>query len=172
MFFTGILLSIAIMYDWKYYRIPNWLIGIGLAGSLCYQIFVNEGHGVLSFLAGTFICFLIMFPFSLLRMFGAGDVKLVMVIGSLLGVSFTIKFLVVAFVMGAVISLGKMLKHQNLGVRLQYLANYFYVICTTRRLVKYGQGTLQRQEESTIRFSIPMGLAFVYMLVKHTCFGK
>lgn len=106
-----------------------------------------------------------MFPFSMLRMFGAGDVKLVMVIGSLFGVAFTIKYLVAAFVIGAAISLGKMLKHQNLGVRLQYLANYFYVICTTKRLVKYGQGTLQQQEESVIHFAIPMGLAFLYMVV-------
>ena len=171
MLFTGMLLSIAIVYDWKYYRIPNWLIGIGLAAGFCYQIIVNGSHGVLSFLTGAFVCFLIMFPFSMLRMFGAGDVKLLMVIGSFFGVSFTIKFLVVAFIIGAAISLGKMLKHQNLGVRLQYLANYFYVICTTKRLVKYEQGTLQQQEESVIRFSIPMGLAFIYMLVRNKYFA-
>ena len=165
MLFTGILLGIAIIYDWKYYRIPNWLIGIGLAGGFCYQIFVNGSRGVLSFLTAAFVCFLIMFPFSMLRMFGAGDVKLLMVIGSFFGVSFTIKYLVAAFIIGAAISLGKMLKHQNLGVRLQYLANYFYVICTTKRLVKYGQGTLQQQEESVIHFAIPMALAFLYMVV-------
>ena len=60
--FTGILLSIAILYDWKYYRIPNWLIGIGLAGSFVYQILANGGHGILSFFIGVLVCFLIMFP--------------------------------------------------------------------------------------------------------------
>ena len=92
--------------------------------------------------------------------------KLVMVIGSLYGISFTIKYLIAAFVIGAVISLGKMLKHQNLGVRLQYLANYFYVICTTKRLVKYGQDRIEEQEESVIHFAIPLGLAFLYMVIK------
>ena len=142
------------------------MIGIGLTAGFFYQIIVNGSHGVLSFLTGAFVCFLIMFPLSMLRMFGAGDVKLVMVIGSFYGVSLTIKFLVVAFIMGAAISLGKMLKHQNLGVRLQYLANYFYVICTTKRLVKYGQDRIEEQEESVIHFAIPLGLAFLYMVIK------
>lgn len=129
-----------------------------------FHLVFYGSQGLRDFLVGAGICFLLMFPFSLLRMFGAGDVKLLMVVGSLYGISFTMEYLFVAFIIGAGISLCKMRKHQNLGFRLQYLANYFSFIWTKKKLIRYQDDTMQ--EESGIHFAIPMGLAFLYMMAK------
>lgn len=157
---NGILLLIAMWYDWKSYRIPNQLILVGLGTSFLYQCFYHKGAGIESWLLGIGISFLIMFPFSLVRMIGAGDVKLTMVIGGFLGLRVTIKILCIAFIIGAVFSLGKMLWHRNLLYRLQYLANYTFMVVARRKIMRYQEADGEIDEKIVIRFAIPMAIAF------------
>lgn len=163
--FNGILLLIAMWYDWKCYRIPNRLILIGLGVSFLYQSFFYRGEGIETWFLGIGISFLILFPFSLVRMIGAGDVKLAMVIGGFWGYTITIKILCIAFIIGAVISLGKMLWHRNLFYRLQYLANYTCMVIATRKITKYMEAE-QIDKKNVIHFAIPMAAAFFAVVGK------
>lgn len=163
--FNGILLLIAMWYDWKCYRIPNRLIWVGLGISFLYQYFYYKGEGIETWLWGIGISFLILFPFSLVRMIGAGDVKLAMVIGGFWGHTVTIKILCIAFIIGAIISLGKMLWHRNLLYRLQYLANYTFMVFARRKIIKYIE-TEEIDEKTVIHFAIPMAIAFFAVALK------
>lgn len=81
------LLSVAAVIDYRSYRIPNWLTFSGAAIGLLYSAF-NPGltnHGLLWSLAGLGIGFIVMLPMYALRIMGAGDVKLMAMVGSLLG---------------------------------------------------------------------------------------
>lgn len=163
--FNGILLLIAMWYDWKCYRIPNQLIWVGLGVSFLYQSLYYKGEGIETWLLGIVVSFIILFPFSLVRMIGAGDVKLAMVIGGFWGYIITIKILCIAFIIGAVISLGKMLWHRNLFYRLQYLANYTFMVIARRKIMKYIE-TEEIDKKTVIHFAIPMAIAFFAVAIK------
>jgi prepilin peptidase CpaA len=81
------LLVAAAAIDVRKHRIPNWLTLSGLVFGLGYSAFVPFylQHGFLFSLGGAAIGFGILFPMWLLRMLGAGDVKLMAMTGALLG---------------------------------------------------------------------------------------
>jgi prepilin peptidase CpaA len=82
------LLVAAAAIDVRRQRIPNWLTLSGIGFGLLYSAFVPfwGKHGVLWSLGGAGIGFGVLFPMWLLRLIGAGDVKLMAMVGALLGV--------------------------------------------------------------------------------------
>lgn len=81
------LLVAAATIDVRRHRIPNWLTLSGLVFGLGYSVFVPfyMRHGFFFSLGGAAIGFGVLFPMWLLRMLGAGDVKLMAMTGALLG---------------------------------------------------------------------------------------
>jgi prepilin peptidase CpaA len=80
------LLAIAAVTDFRTFRIPNWVTGGGIAFALVYSLFTPIGGPSLSgALGGMLLGFLITVPMYALRTMGAGDVKLVAMIGAFLG---------------------------------------------------------------------------------------
>jgi prepilin peptidase CpaA len=81
------LLVTAAVIDIRRRRIPNWLTVSGLVFALGYSAFVPFylNHGFLWSLGGAATAFGILFPMWLLRVLGAGDVKLMAMTGALLG---------------------------------------------------------------------------------------
>lgn len=147
-------------HDMISYRVPNLLIVVGLISGATWQIFLHGANGWFIWLVDVGIIWLVMVPFSVLRMFGAGDVKLFMVIGGFLGKAFTIQYAVIALFVGAIFSIGKMLLHRNLLNRLRYLASYLFIIFAGRRWMKYELDT-SKEKEAVIPFVVPMTVAYV-----------
>jgi prepilin peptidase CpaA len=81
------LLVTAAAIDMRRHRIPNWLTMSGLGFALAYSAFVPFylKHGFLWSLGGAATGFGVLFPMWLLRIMGAGDVKLMAMAGGLLG---------------------------------------------------------------------------------------
>ncbi|PQP02230.1 prepilin peptidase [Massilia phosphatilytica] len=81
------LLVTAAAIDARRHRIPNWLTVAGLVLGLGYSAIVPFylTHGFLWSLGGAAIGFGVLFPLWLLRILGAGDVKLMAMTGALLG---------------------------------------------------------------------------------------
>src|SRR5438552_10022495 len=80
-----LLVSTAAIYDVRFRRIPNWLVLIGLLLGLGFNVFLFEWRGLRLSLLGLGLASLIYFPLYLLRGMGAGDVKLMMALGSMVG---------------------------------------------------------------------------------------
>lgn len=71
------LLFCAAVIDWGYFKIPNWLTVPGmLIGLIMQGVFGLEGFLLALFLAGSL---------TLLGLWGGGDAKLLIVVGSFLG---------------------------------------------------------------------------------------
>jgi prepilin peptidase CpaA len=81
---AGVVL-VAAFYDIRFRRIPNWLVLTALLFGLALNGFLFSGAGLKSSAQGIGLAFAIYFPLYLLRGMGAGDVKLMMAIGSLVG---------------------------------------------------------------------------------------
>ncbi|WP_370279038.1 prepilin peptidase [Pontibacterium sp.] len=78
-------LVIAVISDLRRHRIPNWLTFWTLLGGLMLQFAFIGYDGLLSGLAGAGMGLVLLIPFYLLGGMGAGDVKMMAAVGTLLG---------------------------------------------------------------------------------------
>lgn len=106
-----LILVIAVYMDFKCYKINNKLIIIGMCiGSL--HNFVFQGlYGLISSLLGGIAPIGLLFFLYISSVLGAGDIKLFAVVGSFAGISFCIQSIAIAFSIGAIISLVKMVRY-------------------------------------------------------------
>lgn len=132
-----LLLLVAVATDIRRHRIPNVLVLTGLIAGTAFQcIPYQDGtflsapfpdSGLVTALAGIAIGFFCPLPLYLLRAMGAGDVKLLMVVGAFLGPAQTFAALVLSFVMGGVLALGMALYR---GSFVTIIANLRFMLVT------------------------------------------
>jgi prepilin peptidase CpaA len=79
------LLTLAAWQDLRSHRIPNLLTGSGVVFGIACQAFFLGAGGMVSSIGGMLTGFAVFIPFYLLRAMGAGDVKLMAMVGAWLG---------------------------------------------------------------------------------------
>jgi prepilin peptidase CpaA len=137
---TGVLLSLltlAAVIDYRTYRIPNWLTLSGAAFGLIYGA-INPGvldQGFLWSLSGLAFGFIVMLPTYVLKVMGAGDVKLMAMVGAFLGLNATFYAVLCTFIVGGIASIGFAIFHRALS---RLLANVKNIINTV--LVSWAGG--------------------------------
>ena len=101
------LLVIASVSDYRTHKIPNWLTAGGIVFALIYSAAVpfSRDHGFLWALGGLLLGFVIMLPCYLLRIMGAGDVKLMAMVGAFLGVTDILPAVIFSFITGGIAAL-------------------------------------------------------------------
>ncbi len=144
-------LGVALGTDLTAGKISNRLILSGISGALVFQAVANGGDGVLSVTAGSVglwaaftgmtVGFVALFPLYLLRAMGAGDVKLMMVVGAFLGPLQTFGVVVLTFVVGGVLALAMALWQRSLG---QTMTNLRFML--TSSMVRAAGGESPRLE--------------------------
>lgn len=77
----------AAVYDFRFRRIPNWLVVTGLGTGLALNTVLGGWGGLRLSLAGFGVGFGIYFLLYMVHAMGAGDVKLMGAVGSLVGMS-------------------------------------------------------------------------------------
>lgn len=122
-----VLLVYAAVIDVRSHRIPNRLVLSGLGFALLYSVVVPfwGEHGFLWALGGAAIGFGVLFPLWLLRMMGAGDVKLMAMTGALLGVDAVQTALVGTLAAGGIFALAFALRHRRIGQMLANIGRMF-----------------------------------------------
>jgi prepilin peptidase CpaA len=117
---TGVLfalLIVASVSDYRTYKIPNWLTLSGVAFGLAYNTAVplSPHAGFLWAFGGLVLGFLVMLPLYALRAMGAGDVKLMAMVGAFLGVSDAFHAVIFVFIAGGIAALAFALFNKALG---------------------------------------------------------
>jgi len=79
------ILAVAVYFDLRYRRIPNALIVVGLAVAAIVALQGPALAGVMAATGGLLIGGAVFLPFFALRMLGAGDVKLMSLVGAFVG---------------------------------------------------------------------------------------
>lgn len=100
-----ILLTVAAWCDVTSYRIPNLLIGIGLVVGLLIRLSFGGVTELLPGLQGLLVGIAVLLPLYLLRGMGAGDVKLMGLVGVFLGPLHVLGALFGTLLVGGVLSL-------------------------------------------------------------------
>jgi prepilin peptidase CpaA len=162
----GILIGVfivAVFMDLKYYRIPNKLIIFGIVSGLIYSVYNYSYHSLFQSLLCMAVIFVAFFPFYILGGLGAGDIKLFLMTGCFIRNGSLLNFILVTMIIGAVISVVKMIAFKESRQRLVYLGRY------VRRAAL--NGTVERYEidrtnrKAVIRMAIPAFVSLILMCV-------
>jgi prepilin peptidase CpaA len=127
---TGILLALMVLaavVDARHYRIPNLITGAGMVLGLL--VTMVEGPGTLiglgRGLAGLALGLVALLPLYVLSIAGAGDVKLMAMVGAFLGVPDVLPALLFVIVTGGVLALGVAIRR---GLTRRTIANLVLLV--------------------------------------------
>ena len=160
MIVLSVIVSIAAVTDILIYKIKNMIIICGLIFGFYFQISENGKAGIFYAAAGIVlpvICLWLLFYF---RAIGAGDIKLLSVVGCFIGPVKVMDCILYAIAIGGVLSLGKMLYRQNIIERFRYLFGYFHRRLQTGSYEPYCDDTKDK-EEYAIHFSMAILISVV-----------
>lgn len=171
-------LSAAVVTDLRDRHIPNALVLSGLALGFFFQSAAPEGYGLfdrnwggvgaLKGLYGSLAGLAMFLPFYILRTLGAGDVKLLAMLGVWFGPHPMIGVALLTFLCGGVLALGVALLTGSLR---QALGNIRFMLTDTLvRVMVSGRGTMPAPAKTTGRLpyviAIASGAALEVVLLK------
>lgn len=158
------LLIAAAAIDVRTLRIPNWLTmggavtGLVLGAAVPWQWLgpVWALQGLLWSLAGLAVALAILLPLRMLRVMGAGDVKLAAMVGAFLGVQQIVQALLCVFIAGGVLALVFALRHRMLRQVVVHM-NELVQSMSVAAFVGVRGGTSVSQHWAAVR--LPYGVA-------------
>lgn len=109
-----LLVAVAMVFDVKSHRIPNWLVFFGALLGLAYQTFSTYGIGAMASIQGLAVGLAAFMPLYLLRAMGAGDVKLMAMVGTYLGPLSTLGAVLTVFIAGGVLAMAAAVRNRAL----------------------------------------------------------
>ena len=161
-----ILLFVAVVWDLRTERIPNGWICTGLAAGVVLFLSPLSVLEPKAFFLGFLIPFLIgWIPFRM-RAVGAGDIKLFFVIGCLNGGEDVFYCIFLSFLLGAGLSLSRLLSLRQLKASLINCFQYFFNTLVQKKIQTYpGTG----EKSHTIHFSVAIFLGYITWLGVKVC---
>lgn len=132
---TGVLMALLIaaaVIDWKTLRIPNWLTlgGIVTAFVVNAVAAASPWSGLGSATAGLAVGLLLLLPLWLVRILGAGDVKLMAMVGAFVGPWAALNSTLYAAIAGGIVALLVALSKGSLGRLVQNVHFLLSVVLT------------------------------------------
>jgi prepilin peptidase CpaA len=115
--------TVAAVIDVRQHRIPNWLTYPAMVMGIVLRWSFFGWRGLGSALAGCLLAGGIVFLFYLVRAMGAGDVKLLAAIGSLLGPSDVVVVLAATAISGGVLALFYVIFRRRVGATLRNMGS-------------------------------------------------
>ena len=133
------LLIAAIYTDLRWARIPNWLTFSAMGIGLLMQAWVGGLYGVLFSLAGLGVGMGLFLFLYACRAIGAGDVKLMAAIGSIVGPAGALSVAILSVLAGGLYALGAMTYQWGLAATSRKLAFATYGTFMTGRATGVGE---------------------------------
>lgn len=142
------------------YKIRNPVIIAGWVTALCLNTVTNGFYGILNTVFCIIITILIGFPVFMTGGIGAGDIKLLSVIGGIYGLAFLGKVTLLFLVMAGVVSLVELIRKRALITRVRAFIYYLLHIRT-------AQGKYYQRERDGNGFTICLApiMAAAYFII-------
>lgn len=158
-----LMVTIAAIYDIQFRRIPNWLVLTGLVISLIIHVTFNEFYGFKFWGYGMLTGFALFLPLYALRAMGAGDVKLMAMVGSFLDAGSAIGVVLTTLVVGGVLSIVVALRN---GVLRQAISN-IHTQLTLTMFKKLSGGNAQLEQLPSSAGNLPYAVAIAMGTLIH-----
>lgn len=149
-------IALAILHDIREYRIKNYIPLCFISFGFLYQLSWGGPAALCAGLLGLVIPFLLLFPLYVLKMLGAGDIKLLCSLGLLLGPGDILLSILYSFLSGGFLALLLMACRKNLHIRLRQVLSYFTSCVLTMSMMPYEE--VDRRHQARMHFSIPIAL--------------
>ena len=107
MLFVYALVGAAVIMDYKYFKIPNSLNLWGLVSAIFLILFLHDQYNFYRIAIGLVVPFILLYPVFIIGGIGAGDIKLLCVIGTVIGIRSSIRFTVICFIIAGIIGILK-----------------------------------------------------------------
>lgn len=163
----ALLLLVAVRQDMRSYRIPNSVVFWGAGLGLLLNTVMPEGFGfantlpggvgILDALAGLAIGLVALLPMYMLRAMGAGDVKLMAMVGAFLGSDDVVAAILATFIAGGVLSIVYAWK---IGVLRRTLQNIHFILYSNAvKVVGGGLPSLDDAPVTAAKFPYAIAIA-------------
>lgn len=119
-----VLLVIATLTDLKWGKIHNALSFSFLGTGLVCQFFLVSSNAFHQGLLAVAVAFILFFPLWILRVFGAGDVKLLMAVGAWTDIPTVLRIAAVSIVIGTLVGLVVLIRKRGLKGGLLSIGNH------------------------------------------------
>lgn len=154
-------LIVAAIYDFRDFRIPNWLNASGAVVTLILAYI--SGMKVSEITAGVLIVLFSCGILFYIGCLGGGDVKLLMVCGISIGWGMP-QFLALAFICNGIYAVIFLWKRKNFHLRLLRLFQYVTQCINSKRLLVYETGEEDSVKDGIIHFSFGILAAYIIYL--------
>lgn len=155
----GILLVTSVFFDICYHRIPNLLLLFFFLSGLLLPFFIRTcALWSLDSVLGFLFPVISLYGLFYIRGLGAGDIKLLAVIGYYTGVSRILRILFFSMAIGAVYGMILVIYQGSLRQRWNSLVNYVISAYRTGRIDTYPSHSSKIRQLS---FSIPIATAYL-----------
>jgi prepilin peptidase CpaA len=158
----GLTLGIAVFTDWREHKIYNKLLVPAFFTALFLHTFHGGISGLTSSLLGAAIGFALLLLPYLMGGMGAGDVKLLAVIGAFGGAWFVIISILYGAVIGGVISLFLLVRRKALGNTLKHFLLFVPILQKPQHLNEAMNNV--RQERFPYGIAIALGTLIALFL--------
>ena len=162
------LLRVAAWFDLQERRIPNWLVLTGLISSICIQLLFSSGS-LSAWGLGMLVGFGLFLPLYLVHAMGAGDVKLMAMVGGFLGPAGAAGVALTTLVAGGILAVGVALWS---GALRHTVANVRILVTQTIFKTLHG-GSVQLDAPPNSAGNLPYAVAiavgtFAHLVLAHS----
>lgn len=157
------ILCMAVFFDFRYRKIPNQLIVIGILFSITQWILhepIRQITNQLPLMIIPIICF---YPIFKIGAMGAGDIKLYCLLCFYLSLEQFLNVFFMSFFISAIFSLVKMLYLGNIFNRFCYLMTYLSTCISNKKVIPYYQNN-KNKFMSTITLSLPILISAILVI--------
>ena len=159
-----LLLAIAVVFDVKSHRIPNWLVFSGALVGLAYHALSSYGMGAMASVQGLAVGLAAFMPLYLIRAMGAGDVKLMAMVGAYLGPASAFGAVLTVFIAGGVLSMAAAIRNRALP---RLVENLRFIMADMSMKMMVGGAGAQVDAVPVSAGKLPYALAIATGTVMH-----
>jgi prepilin peptidase CpaA len=151
-----LLLAIAVVFDVRSHRIPNWLVFSGALAGLAYHALSSYGMGAMASAQGLAVGLTAFMPLYFIRAMGAGDVKLMAMVGAYLGPLSAFGAVLTIFIAGGVLAMAAAIRNRAMP---RLYENLRFIMADMSMKMMAGGGAAQIDAVPVSAGKVPYALA-------------
>jgi prepilin peptidase CpaA len=146
--------------DWKHWRIPNQLLAASMAAALMFSMFTPDSLTLRDCLLGGVTGLVILMPFYLMGGMGAGDVKLLGVLGMHMGWLATLHVALISALVGGVWAIVLLFMRSPYGDWMSTIAGDYL-----RPRGRLPAPIMTRESRATLPYGVVIAIGSTFVLI-------